>query len=84
MCQPKGFGGNTKSGRTNMVSGIRHVFRILGAEALEDSDVIYLNLLGQDIIVLNSLAACKELFDKRSAIYSSRPNMPMINDLCAS
>ncbi|KAJ3510174.1 hypothetical protein NMY22_g16051 [Coprinellus aureogranulatus] len=44
------------------------------------SDVIYLNLLGQDIVVLNSLDSCKELLEKRSAIYSSRPNMPMIND----
>ncbi|KAJ3510173.1 hypothetical protein NMY22_g16052 [Coprinellus aureogranulatus] len=44
------------------------------------SDVIYLNLLGQDIIVLNSLTACRELLEKRSAIYSSRPNMPMMND----
>ncbi|KAJ3523341.1 hypothetical protein NMY22_g11478 [Coprinellus aureogranulatus] len=45
------------------------------------SDVIYLKILGTDIIVLNSLAACRELLDKRSAIYSSRPNMPMMNDL---
>ncbi|KAJ3518742.1 hypothetical protein NMY22_g13528 [Coprinellus aureogranulatus] len=45
------------------------------------SDVIYLNILGTDIVVLNSLAACRELLEKRSAIYSSRPNMPMMNDL---
>ncbi|TEB11285.1 cytochrome P450 [Coprinellus micaceus] len=45
------------------------------------SDVIYLSVLGREIVVLNSLAACKELLEKRSAIYSSRPRMPMMNEL---
>ncbi|KAF6745976.1 cytochrome P450 [Ephemerocybe angulata] len=45
------------------------------------SDVIYLNALGTDIIVLNSIEACRELLDKRSSIYSSRPEMTMMNDL---
>ncbi|KAJ2928475.1 hypothetical protein H1R20_g8623, partial [Candolleomyces eurysporus] len=45
------------------------------------SDVIYLNMMGTPLVVLNSLAACKELLEKRSSIYSSRPNMPMLNEL---
>lgn len=43
--------------------------------------MLYLNVLGTDIIVLNSVEACRELLDKRSLIYSSRPNMTMMNDL---
>ncbi|RXW20872.1 hypothetical protein EST38_g4984 [Candolleomyces aberdarensis] len=45
------------------------------------SDVIYLNIMGNPVVVLNSLAACKELLETRSSIYSSRPNMPMMNEL---
>ena len=33
------------------------------------------------IIVLNSFEAANELFEKRSAIYSDRPDMPMLVDL---
>ncbi|KAI0066945.1 cytochrome P450 [Artomyces pyxidatus] len=37
-------------------------------------DVIYLTALGQPIIVLNTQKAVSELMDRRSAIYSNRPN----------
>lgn len=86
MCLLKVSGGNTKSGQISMVGTIQPLFHNSNAKVFlpEGSDIIYLNLLGQDVIVLNSLAACRELFDKRSAIYSSRPNMPMINDLCVT
>ncbi|CAE6497796.1 unnamed protein product [Rhizoctonia solani] len=36
------------------------------------SDIIYLDLLGHDIVVLNSPQAALELLDKRSSIYSDR------------
>ena len=36
------------------------------------SDILYSNLMGSDIIVLNSFEAATELLDKRSRIYSSR------------
>ena len=39
-------------------------------------DVIHLSVLGKSIIVLNSEEAARELLDKRSAIYSDRPNFP--------
>ena len=39
---------------------------------------MYLNLLGQDIIVLGSLKAAHELLDKRSANYSDRPASVMV------
>ncbi|KAF5310372.1 hypothetical protein D9611_012042 [Ephemerocybe angulata] len=45
------------------------------------SDIIHLKVLGGDLIVLDSLEACKELLEKRSSIYSSRPRMTMMNEL---
>ena len=38
---------------------------------------MYLNLLGQDIVVLGSLKAARDLLDKRSANYSDRPTSVM-------
>jgi hypothetical protein len=35
-------------------------------------DIIYLNIFGQQIIVLNSAEDAQELLDKRAAIYSDR------------
>ncbi|KAJ7912393.1 cytochrome P450 [Mycena leptocephala] len=46
-----------------------------------DSDIISLNLAGDTVIVLNSLAATDALLEERSAIYSDRPPFPMLNDL---
>lgn len=37
-----------------------------------ESDILYLNLAGKHMVILNSFKAAKELLDKRSAIYSSR------------
>ena len=36
------------------------------------SDIIYLNVLGQPIIVINKYETAVELLEKRSGIYSSR------------
>ena len=36
-------------------------------------DVIYLNVLGKPIILLNSEEAAQELLDKRNTNYSRRP-----------
>ncbi len=38
-----------------------------------ESDIIYLNLLGQPVIVLNSVKAAVDLLDKRGTVYSDRP-----------
>ncbi|KAJ6487322.1 cytochrome P450 [Mycena vulgaris] len=40
-------------------------------------DVMYLQIPGQSIIVLDSLHAAEDLLDNRSAIYSDRPNFPL-------
>ncbi|KAH9834604.1 cytochrome P450 [Rhodofomes roseus] len=46
-----------------------------------DSDVIYLNLAGTPVVVVNTIDAAYELFERRSALYSDRPKMTMLNDL---
>ena len=42
---------------------------------------MYLNALGQPIIVLNSLKAAFELFDRRANIYSDRPRFIVAHDI---
>lgn len=37
------------------------------------SDVLYFNILGQDVVVLNSVQAAADLLDKRGANYCDRP-----------
>ncbi|PPQ87697.1 hypothetical protein CVT25_011464 [Psilocybe cyanescens] len=46
-----------------------------------DTDILYLNVAGTSIVVLDSAEAVLELFEKRSSIYSDRARMPMINEL---
>ncbi|KAF7976439.1 hypothetical protein HWV62_6871 [Athelia sp. TMB] len=46
-----------------------------------DSDIIHLDVLGDSIIVLNSLNVITELFDKRGAIYSDRRQSVMLSEL---
>lgn len=45
-------------------------------------DVIYLKPFGKSVIILSSFKACKDLLDKRGAIYSDRPRLVMMSELC--
>lgn len=38
-----------------------------------DSDVLYFNILGQPVVVLNSVQAAVDLLDKRGSNYCDRP-----------
>jgi len=42
---------------------------------------MYLNVLGNPVLVLSSVAAVNDLLEKRSAIYSDRPRSTMLHDL---
>ncbi|KAF8652307.1 hypothetical protein AX16_004465 [Volvariella volvacea WC 439] len=46
-----------------------------------DRDLFRLNLAGQNVVILNSFAAAEELLEGRSAVFSSRPRLPMVNEL---
>jgi hypothetical protein len=44
-------------------------------------DVVYVNLLGQSVVYLNSWNAAHDLLEKRSAIYSDRPRFTMLGEM---
>ncbi|KAJ3516368.1 hypothetical protein NLJ89_g1159 [Agrocybe chaxingu] len=44
-------------------------------------DIIYLNVIGNETILLNSAKAAIEILDKRSSNYSDRPRMVMADEL---
>lgn len=44
-------------------------------------DVVYLHVLGQGLVFLNSHAAAIELMERRSAIYSDRAPLVMVTEL---
>lgn len=44
-------------------------------------DVIYIQILGQPIVVLNSLQAARDLMEKRGSIYSDRPRFVLFSEL---
>jgi hypothetical protein len=44
-------------------------------------DLVHFEVFGQHMMIVNSRELARELFEKRSLIYSDRPQVPMI-DLC--
>ena len=44
-------------------------------------DVIYINALGQKMVILNSSKAAVEILDKRSTSYSDRPVIMMCGEI---
>ncbi|KAJ3519719.1 hypothetical protein NMY22_g13072 [Coprinellus aureogranulatus] len=46
-----------------------------------NTDVLYINVAGTDIVVLDSSKAATDLLESRSSLYSGRPRMPMLNEL---
>ena len=44
-------------------------------------DVIYVNAVGQPMVVLNSRKSAVELLDRRAGIYTDRPTMIVANDI---
>ena len=44
-------------------------------------NIMYLNALGQPIVVFNSLKTASELLDRRANIYSDRPRLIVANDI---
>ncbi|KAE9405244.1 cytochrome P450 [Gymnopus androsaceus JB14] len=46
-----------------------------------NSDIVHVNIAGKPVIILNTLEAARELLERKSGIYSSRPQATMLNDL---
>ncbi|KAF5360606.1 hypothetical protein D9756_005151 [Leucocoprinus leucothites] len=45
------------------------------------SKLLYLEALGQPMLIINDIRIAQDLLEKRSALYSSRPAIPMLNDV---
>ena len=48
---------------------------------MHPGDVAYINILGKEMILLNSSKAAVDLLDKRSADYSDRPILMMCGEI---
>ncbi|KAF9445149.1 cytochrome P450 [Macrolepiota fuliginosa MF-IS2] len=46
-----------------------------------NSEIIYLNMAGTSLVVLNTRRTASDLLEKRGSIYSSRMHSPMVHDL---
>jgi hypothetical protein len=46
-------------------------------EYVSSGDVMYFRLFGQDIVVLSSLSAIKDLLERHGEWYSDRPSFPL-------
>ncbi|KAJ7152093.1 cytochrome P450 [Mycena filopes] len=46
-----------------------------------NSDILHLDLAGTSVIILSSIKVADALLEKRSAIYSDRPRLPMVVEL---
>ncbi|KAF8524543.1 cytochrome P450 [Hysterangium stoloniferum] len=58
-----------------------HEWETYTSWAKQYGDVVYVKALQQHMIFVNSVSAAKELFEKRSSIYSDRFDFPMLNHL---
>ncbi|KDQ57128.1 hypothetical protein JAAARDRAFT_194302 [Jaapia argillacea MUCL 33604] len=47
-------------------------------------DIVHFTVFGVHIVVLNSMEVAHDLFEKRSQIYSSRPQVPTVNRLAGT
>ncbi|KAF8995974.1 cytochrome P450 [Cyathus striatus] len=50
--------------------------------AKQYGDVVYMHVLGQGLVFLNSPKAASDLLDKRGSIYSDKPQLMMVGELC--
>ena len=47
----------------------------------ELGDVVYVQIFGQPMVILDSLQAARDLLEKRSSIYSDRPRFVLFSEL---
>ncbi|KAJ7273808.1 cytochrome P450 [Mycena rebaudengoi] len=58
-----------------------HEWKRFAEWAKVHGDCVYIHVLGQPILILDTLSAAHEVLDLRSAIYSSRPRLVMAGEL---
>lgn len=60
-----------RNGDANMVCDALS-FDGLGLTFIEGSDIVYLRILNNHVLIVNTVAAATELFEKKSSIYNDR------------
>jgi hypothetical protein len=65
-----------------MVSTLPQSILLLKSEPTGSGDLIYLNVAGQPVVVLNSPKVAADLLDRRAAIYSDRPPLIVASEMC--
>ena len=53
----------------------------IGTDTRYQGDIVHVKAFGKHFIIINSLEVVSDLLDKRSSKYSSRPRLPMVNEL---
>lgn len=56
-------------------------YNLTCSQCLGTGDLIYFHTLGKPIVVINSFSIAHDLLEKRSALYSCRPWVPMAGDV---
>ncbi|THH20317.1 hypothetical protein EW146_g1032 [Bondarzewia mesenterica] len=47
-------------------------------------DIVYTHMFGKGVIFLNTIDVVNDLLDKRAALYSDKPRLVMVNELCGA
>ncbi|TRM63526.1 cytochrome P450 [Schizophyllum amplum] len=56
-------------------------FTFMNWSQQHNSDLLYVNTVGTDVLIINSNKVAQDLFEKQSSIFSDRPRMPMLLEL---
>jgi hypothetical protein len=75
-------GSSSQNGKRNTVSSLPILFSPI-SELVPTGDLIYLNVAGQLIVIINSPKVGVALLDRRAAIYSDRPRNIVVSDIMA-
>ena len=73
------LGSLTRAGERNGV--IYAHFKIILSLTSALGGIIYLNVLGKSMIVINDLKVARDLMDKRGSIYSDRPRLVLFCEM---
>ena len=72
------------SKKYGMVYCLLYQFFFLRPGDMVTGHIVYYRVLGKDIIVLSTIKAIKDLFEKRGEIYSDRPVFPFVDMLVSN
>jgi hypothetical protein len=81
ICLESSLGSHSLSGARILVRISQLAQIILYTKVLHAGSISHVKVLGQHMIVLNSVKTTMEMLDKKSSVYSDRPVLPMSGEL---